>query len=226
MHKLLKETGIIILLVIISPVIFFGICELTVRVFSPQLRGWIDEDPHGKHPVLERIFRPNKTGSYYAPDGRVVTIHTNSNGFRGIIEYDLEDTSKFRILGLGDSFTVGSGVDDDETYLEVMEQVLNGNPENLGNQTETINMGVDTYGTIKERIYLELSGLSFNPDLITVGFLPNDLWDNLGWVNRHLSESTEPIMKEIDDISPLSSFVGWIYMLKSRSHFVMWLGKR
>ena len=225
-HNRLSELAIILSLVILSPVIFFGICEVTVRIFSPQIRGWIDEDPHGKHPILERIFRPNKTASYYAPDGREVTINTNSDGFRGIKEYEVEDTSQFRIAGLGDSFTFGSGVNDGETYLQVMEQVLNSHTENLEHKAETINMGVDTYGTIKERIFLELFGLKYRPDLITVGFLPNDLWDNLGWVNRQLSDSTGQIEKEGDDISPLSSFIGLIYMLKSRSHFVFWLGKK
>ena len=44
-------------------------------------------------------------------------LNTNADGFRGEQEFALKkDSSKTRILLLGDSFTFGEGVSDDETY--------------------------------------------------------------------------------------------------------------
>ncbi len=109
----------------------------------------------------------------------------------------------------------------------VLEEMVNGTAGDTARQVETINMAVATYGTIKERIFLELNGLDLQPDLITVGFLPNDLWDNVGWLERHRGGKT---LKEAEarkhDISPFSPVIGIVYQLKARSHFANWLGKK
>lgn len=220
------DTTIKIVLVIISPICFFLLCEAAVRLLSPQIRGWIDEDPHTFDPVLQRVFRPNASGSYYAPDGRKVTINTNSLGFRGRREYGVKDSAIYRIAGLGDSFTNGSGMNDDETYLMVLERTANDMRRSDGRRIETINMGVDTYGTIKERMFLERYGLALQPDLITIGFMPNDLWDNIGYMKLQQEDKLVQAEAKKDQISPLSPVIGLIYQLKARSHFVLWLGKK
>jgi hypothetical protein len=214
-----------ILLVIISPIVFLGICELTIRIFAPQIHGWIGENPHGADPVLERVFRPNMSAGYIASNGRRISIHTNSMGFRGTREYDAKDSLVFRIAGLGDSFTQGAGVNDDETYLSIWEQLVNASAGGA-RRMEAVNMGVDTYGTIKERIFLERYGLAMQPDLITIGFLPNDLWDNMGWMERQQNINVTAGAERKDDIAPLSPLIGLVYKLKENSHFVIWLGKK
>ena len=213
-------------LVLLSPVIFFLLCEVVIRVLAPQIHGWEGEDPHGEDPVLERIIRPHASAAYIAPDDRRVEIHTNSRGFRGVREYGHKDGSTFRIVGLGDSFTNGSGVNDDETHLMVWEHTINRALAGAGKRVETVNLGVSTYGTIKERIFLERSGLTLQPDLITVGFLPNDLWDNIGWIQRHRAGTAPGAAAVKDDISPLSPLIGLVYQIKARSHFAVWLGKK
>jgi len=220
------DIGIKLGLLVLSPIFFFLLCEVSVRIFAPQIHGWDGPDPHGTDPVLERIFRPNVTSGYIAADGRRVIISTNSMGFRGQREYGEKDSMVFRIAGLGDSFTNGSGVNDDETYLMVMEANVNRGRDDRTLRVETINMAVDTYGTIKERIFLERYGLRMQPDLITVAFLPNDLWDNIGWLERQRRDKELKAEARRDDISPLSPLIGLVYQLKARSHFIVWLGKK
>ena len=211
---------------LVSPILFFLLCEGAIRLVAPQIHGWEGEDPHGEDPILERVFRPFASAAYIAPDNRRVEIHTNSNGFRGVREYGNKNDSTFRIVGLGDSFTNGSGVNDDETYLMVWERTINRLRADSGMRVETVNLGVDTYGTIKERIFLERNGAALQPDLITVGFLPNDLWDNIGWLERRRAGTAPTAAADKDDISPLSPLIGLVYKIKSRSHFAVWLGKK
>jgi len=175
---------------------------------------------------LERIIRPNIVTGYIAPDGRKITISSNSLGFRGRREYGVKDSSVFRIARLGDSYTIGAGCNDDETYLMALEKHSNKLVNNSSQRVEIINMGVSTYGTIKERIFLERYGLQMQPDLITVGFLPNDLWDNIGWLERQKNDKSIKPEAPKDDISPLSSLIGIAYHLKARSHFTIWIGKK
>ena len=100
----------------------------------------------------------------------------NSFGFRDI-EHSLgKDNDTFRIIGLGDSFTYGAGVGFEETYLYQLEKMLN---DRQGNRPriEIIKAGIPRYFPEPERILLEKYGMNYSPDLILVGFLPNDVID-------------------------------------------------
>ena len=82
----------------------------------------------------------------------------------------------FRILGLGDSFTYGVGAAFEETWLYRLEQALNARPGEHA-PVEIIKAGVARFFPAPERLLLENLGLRFQPDLILVGFTPNDLID-------------------------------------------------
>ena len=82
----------------------------------------------------------------------------------------------WRVLGVGDSFTFGMGVDNDETYLSILEQNLIANSDQ---PVQVLNSGVIGWGTSHELLYLEQEGFAYDPDLIVVGFyIGNDLGDN------------------------------------------------
>lgn len=82
----------------------------------------------------------------------------------------------FRVLGIGDSFTQGVGVHYKNSYLVQLEKLLNdeleGNP-----RVEIIKAGIAGFSPYAERLMLEHYGLRYSPDLITVGFVPNDIID-------------------------------------------------
>lgn len=100
-----------------------------------------------------------------------VEIRTNPKGFRDDA-YELEKSGgKKRVVGLGDSFTWGYGVEKDESYLEVAESRL----ENV----EILNMGHNAYGSGQELLYLKKFGKLYAPDMVTVGFYINDLNENI-----------------------------------------------
>lgn len=101
-------------------------------------------------------------------------ITINSLGLRGK-EVDLDRPTGHRILVVGDSFTYGWGVEDDETYPVVLERRL---AERLGeNSVQVLNAGFAA-GYYPDTYYLWLKefGMRFEPDLIIVGFyVGNDI---------------------------------------------------
>lgn len=101
---------------------------------------------------------------------------TNSLGLRDTEHVLAKPEGTFRILGLGDSFTFGVGAAFEETYLYRLEEMLNNRPEKHP-EIEIIKAGIPRYFPAAERLFLEHYGLDFEPDLILVGFVPNDIGD-------------------------------------------------
>jgi hypothetical protein len=99
-------------------------------------------------------------------------LNTNSKGLRGKKEFPyIKDKERLRILIIGDSFTFGDEVSDDETYSYYLQQMLP--------HTEVINMGVHGYGHDQMLILLREEGVKYEPDIVILGFLPLDMARNL-----------------------------------------------
>jgi len=107
----------------------------------------------------------------------------NSEGFRDVEHAVDKPAGTFRILGLGDSFTQGMGAAFEETYLYRLESMLNAR-QGSHPAVEIIKTGVSGYFPEPERLLLQHYGLKYSPDLILVGFVPNDVLDTylgLNW---------------------------------------------
>jgi hypothetical protein len=99
--------------------------------------------------------------------------HTNSAGFRSP-EHDVaKPANKFRIVGIGDSVLFGLGIGDDENFLAVTNERLNGTDPQQ--PFEAINTAVPGYNTVMEVETLEAKGLAYSPDLVVVAWCGNDL---------------------------------------------------
>lgn len=100
------------------------------------------------------------------------TLNTNSHGLRGKNEFSFNnDRQKVRILILGDSFTFGDEVSDDETYSYYLQDMLP--------NAEVINMGVHGYGHDQMLLLLKEEGIKYHPDIVILGFLGLDMSRNL-----------------------------------------------
>ena len=99
-------------------------------------------------------------------------LNTNSKGLRGKRDFPyIKHKETLRILILGDSFTFGDEVSDDETYSHYLQEMLP--------HTEVINMGVHGYGHDQMLILLKEEGIKYHPDIVILGFLPLDMPRNL-----------------------------------------------
>ena len=100
------------------------------------------------------------------------TLNSNSKGLRGKTEYAYQRTAgKHRILTLGDSFTFGEGVSDNETYSHYLESALP--------NTEVVNLGVPGYGHDQMLLYLKEEGVKYHPDVVILGFTYLNIYRNL-----------------------------------------------
>jgi hypothetical protein len=76
-----------------------------------------------------------------------------------------------RILTIGDSFTFGEQVGDDETWSYYLQNLLPG--------IQVINFGVHGYGHDQMLLYLKEEGIKYHPDIVILGFLSLDMDRNM-----------------------------------------------
>ena len=123
-------------------------------VFDPLL-GW-----RAKPELRDRVVFANKT------------LNTNSLGLRGRREYDeRKEPGGLRIMVLGDSFTFGDEVSDNETFSHYLGEMLPG--------AEVMNFGMHGYGHDQMLILYREVGRRFQPDIVVIGFVYPDVYRNL-----------------------------------------------
>jgi hypothetical protein len=138
--------------------------EYTFRPFAYRARSMI----YMPDKLLRWKHRPN-TSDYSM--GGYWTI--NSKGLIGPeIPYSRPGHT-IRILYLGDSVTFGSGLSGYQDTFPYMIQPLLRNY--LAVQVETINSGVSGYAGWQENEYLFTEGYKYNPDLVVLSFVHNDV---------------------------------------------------
>jgi hypothetical protein len=99
-------------------------------------------------------------------------LNSNSKGLRGKAEYQYERAAgEQRIVVLGDSFTFGEEVSDDETYSHHLQTSLPG--------IEILNLGVQGYGHDQMLMYLKEEGVKYHPDVVVLGFAYLDIYRNI-----------------------------------------------
>jgi hypothetical protein len=156
--------------VVASLIITLVACEVAARTLFPPVPKFLDDrlvasGYYAPDPVLGWRPRPNVAGRYQRFDA---TFQTNSRGLRDR-EYPLaRRPGVARIVVLGDSFTWGFGVNDDQIFTKVLERRLGG--------PEVINLGVTAFGTRQEIEYLKREGLQYRPDTVILAFCLNDIY--------------------------------------------------
>jgi len=133
------------------------------------------EDSHFHHRL-----KPNQTYHFETSEFNV-DIRTNSYGLRGPEPAIPKPAGVLRILMLGDSFTFGFPVRDEETFCRVIEQGLNAQ----GYPVEVINGGVSGYSPTLEYISLRDQFFRFDPDLVILWYDRGDLQEDY-WFQKNL----------------------------------------
>ncbi|MDA0587592.1 MAG: SGNH/GDSL hydrolase family protein [Planctomycetota bacterium] len=117
----------------------------------------------------EELGWANKPGTrvknFYGP-GQTITI--NANGVRGLVDYSKDKPDEtFRAICLGDSFTLGYGVDDRMTFPHQLQELGSG-------RLETVNMGQGGYSIGQSYLWLKRLGPELKPDLVVCVFIVED----------------------------------------------------
>jgi lysophospholipase L1-like esterase len=101
-----------------------------------------------------------------------VDVLINSHGFRGPEFKTKKPENTTRLLILGDSVVFGWGVDQDSIFPALLQKMLDREIEKV----EVIPAGVGSWNTRTEYEYLKTEGIKFNPDVILLLVIYNDIW--------------------------------------------------
>jgi hypothetical protein len=99
-------------------------------------------------------------------------VNSNAKGIRGRQEFAYDKPAGVtRIVVLGDSFTFGEEVGDEETFSHHLQSLIPG--------SEVLNMGIHGYGHDQMLLYLKEEGVKYRPDIVLLGFMPDDMERNV-----------------------------------------------
>jgi lysophospholipase L1-like esterase len=181
-----------LLVSVVSLFFTLGLLEVGLRV----VQGWTKESPPG---LSGRTFGP--VDDFSGSDPRSIVIHrassipglsyemapnrelrarngivikTNRFGMRGREPAAQKTDSPCRIAVLGDSYTLGLGVREEDAYPQVLEELLRLSPTAAHCQFEVLNFGVVGYSSSDEDLVLRHRALEFNPKVVIIGYVLND----------------------------------------------------
>ena len=155
-----------------------------------------------------------------------VELRHNSFGFRGGEPAVPKPPDVLRIVGLGDSFTYGIGAPEDSVYLSLLGERV----DRPGQRVDVINLGIPRYFTEAQRLVLELYGGQLQPDVVTLGFVPNDIVDTrLGLDGVGVSPDGWLVSADgAEALSELGPGLMWLYRNSHtfRVFFVAWMDRQ
>ncbi|MCB9898523.1 MAG: SGNH/GDSL hydrolase family protein [Planctomycetes bacterium] len=145
-----------------------GLASLWIAADEAQLVVVLPEQSHSRYDEL--LGWAHEPGAHvadiYGP-GRSITI--NSQGLRALEEYTSEvPAGRFRVVCLGDSFTMGFGVDDHDTFAAQLQA--------LCPTIQAVNMGMGGYGLGQDMLWYERDGDALAADLLVFAFIDADFY--------------------------------------------------
>lgn len=170
---MLKRLLLNFCLALTSIIIILFLLEVAVRIFGRQKLYTVSSYP-------KELFDSNSlTGMKRNFSGQFLksevngTIKINSKALRDY-EREYKKGDKFRILGLGDSFAFGHGVNLEQTYLAILEDKLQ---KNISNDIEIIKAGFPGGGPSHYLTFLKSEGYKYSPDIALLSFfIGNDIY--------------------------------------------------
>ncbi|HEX4959664.1 MAG TPA: hypothetical protein VF173_02410 [Thermoanaerobaculia bacterium] len=165
-----RKTLVRLLLIALAAV---ALAEVAVRAFWPQPAFYASPGLFVDDPKVGHRMRPGLRAVVGNWAEFTTRVRINQLGIRGP-EIGPHRPGVRRVLVLGDSFTFGTGVEEEEAFpARLAEELSRG-----GIPAEGINAGMGAYGIPDEVAWYEVYGMQVHPDLIVLGiFTGNDLQD-------------------------------------------------
>lgn len=163
LNLLLSLTVMVVLLLLIE-----GFSSLLMAVRTARHELTMREESHAQYDAdLGWRHRP----SLHIPDLYEPGAHftTNAAGFRAREEYSPRvPPGRYRIVALGDSFTMGYGVGDDASYPAQMQAACA--------PVQTVNMGQGGYGIDQNFLWYRRDGVAYDANLLLVAAIAPDFF--------------------------------------------------
>jgi hypothetical protein len=128
---------------------------------------WLLDDWHTEYdPELGWINKPSFRNDQMYGSG--VYLQTNSQRFRNVRDFDRQvPAGKVRAVCTGDSFTLGYGVSNDNTWCELLTK--------KDPRFESVNMGQGGYGVDQAYLWYRRDGLALDHDALIFAFIAEDV---------------------------------------------------
>lgn len=157
---------------------FLGIPLLPYRPEPAQVRAWIERTAQGTY-----VAPDPDLGWVIVPNGRTLEgrYEANAQGARAradVVYAPAPPAGKRRLIAVGDSFTHGDGVTNDETWVARLGA--------LRGDVEAVNLGVPGYGTDQAVLRWRRDGAPLRADLVVLGIWPENIGRNLSLVRYFL----------------------------------------
>ncbi len=179
LRKFLRRDHFYILVIssLLGLLLLEGVCRLIGLGGYTRTAKWEEDRVVGKD--FPYAYQPNGRLLYHYPDNprgyfnkkNEVLGAINSKGFRGSDKDFEKKAGNIRLAFLGDSFTLGIGVKDEDTLPYDVEKKLKQKYENV----EVLNFGVSSTDTPYQIQLLERYVLKFKPDIVVVVLFLNDV---------------------------------------------------
>lgn len=151
-----------------------GAAEGLVRVFVPQELGLL-APWYESHPVYR--FRHYPDMDAVRTWGNPYRLRTNSHGIRADHDEAYESPLETRIVVHGDSLTFGVGVENEDTFVQRTQRLL----QRRFDAIDVLNLGVSGYGPDQEYLLFLEEGRKYSPRICVIAVcLGNDL-DEVAW---------------------------------------------
>jgi lysophospholipase L1-like esterase len=159
-------------------------------------------------PSVPEEFRKNPTWE----------VAFNSDGFRGEDFPTNKKPNTIRIVALGDSWTLGHNANLDQTYPQRLAQLLRHDfPDR---NIEVLNLAMFAYTSHEGLKLLQRRALSFQPDIVLIGFSMNDSaisgWhDKDVFVPRQKRFSLKNLIRDHSEIYKLAVYLAQVNRFES-----------
>lgn len=210
----LRSLAINVLVMAVSLIVFFGLAEGLARLggyapYPAQADVFRQEFEQSKRAEMG-LFSPSPSRIWDLTPGfnghradwgsrSWVTITINAQGRRDNEVSLQKPAGTYRIALLGDSVAFGARVEAKNDFATQIEWTLNARSSSL--RYQVLNFGVPGYGTWQELELLKDKALAYDPDLVMLAFVMNDLYDNnqagqMGYLSTLNMQSTARFLRE------------------------------
>jgi len=153
-----------------TTLIMLLICELVIWIFLPQklapVKFQFDKD-------IGLMHIPHLEGSESMPENYDIDFSNGEDGFRNVSKEKLPSHINKKIMLIGDSFTYGKGVNDEETFAYLLQSRV------LKDSAQIINAGVEGRGTDHALLSYQIYKDKYQPNTVIYFAHYNDLADNI-----------------------------------------------
>lgn len=164
-------------LLVLTGLLPIALVDFALRPFvSPKTTIFMQDERLGWR------MRPGADGEWGG-----VRVRVNERGLRGPALSPERAEGTRRLLFLGDSVTFGFGVERDEDVFPF--RVGRDLERALGVTVEVVDAGVGGWSPWQELLWLQHEGVDYQPDLLVLGFVLNDVTEKLALVRYGGTES-------------------------------------